>query len=100
MMFTAVHLDERGQSVRWRVENSWVRPTFSSARSRSPSRVSDAPPAQGPEACNKGFVVMTDAWFSEYLFQIVAPRCFVAPELLDIYDNDHVTPLPPWDVLG
>lgn len=26
MMFTAVHLDDHGNPVRWRVENSWVRP--------------------------------------------------------------------------
>ncbi|GAA5922344.1 hypothetical protein JCM3775_005698 [Rhodotorula graminis] len=76
MMFTAVHLDDRDRSVRWRVENSW-----------------------GPEACNKGFVVMSDGWFTEYLFQIVAPRRFVNPHLLDTYDHGHVTPLPPWDVL-
>ncbi|GAA6049858.1 hypothetical protein JCM3770_004218 [Rhodotorula araucariae] len=76
MMFTAVHLEERGVPVRWRVENSW-----------------------GPDACNKGFLVMTDAWFSEYVFQIVAPRRFVAPELLSFYDHGEVTALPPWDVL-
>ena len=55
---------------------------------------------QGPEACNKGFVVMSDGWFSEYLFQIVAPRRFVAAHLLDVYDHGHVITLPPWDVLG
>ena len=43
---------------------------------------------------------MSDGWFSEYLFQIVAPRRFVAAHLLDVYDHGHVTTLPPWDVLG
>ncbi|BGP37660.1 bleomycin hydrolase [Rhodotorula kratochvilovae] len=76
MMFTGVHLDEHGEPVRWRVENSW-----------------------GPDACNTGFLVMTDAWFTEYLFQIVAPRKFVSQELLNVYDQGKVTPLPPWDVL-
>lgn len=43
---------------------------------------------------------MTDDWFSNYVYQIVAPRSFLSHELLDIYDNAPVTVLPPWDVLG
>ncbi|BGO99973.1 bleomycin hydrolase [Rhodotorula toruloides] len=77
MMFTAVHLDDHGNPVRWRVENSW-----------------------GKDACNKGFLVMTDDWFSNYVYQIVAPRSFLSHELLDIYDSAPITVLPPWDVLG
>ncbi|GJN88831.1 hypothetical protein Rhopal_001802-T1 [Rhodotorula paludigena] len=77
MMFTAVHLDGNGNPVRWRVENSW-----------------------GEEACNKGFLVMTDDWFSEYVFQIVAPRRFVPAEALDAYDHGPVTKVPFWDPFG
>lgn len=43
---------------------------------------------------------MTDDWFSEYLYQIVSPRKFVPPELLDIYDHHPVTMFPPWDPFG
>jgi bleomycin hydrolase len=43
---------------------------------------------------------MTDDWFSNYVYQIVAPRSFLSHELLDIYDSAPVTVLPPWDVLG
>lgn len=56
--------------------------------------------SQGKDACNKGFLVMTDDWFSNYVYQIVAPRSFLSHELLDIYDDAPVTVLPPWDVLG
>ncbi|GAA6006338.1 hypothetical protein JCM11491_004919 [Sporobolomyces phaffii] len=78
MMFTAVHLDSKtGESVRWRVENSW-----------------------GPKAGNKGFLVMSDDWFSEYLFAIAAPRSHVSNTLLDIYDHADAISLPPWDPLG
>jgi bleomycin hydrolase len=42
MVFTGVHIDPAThKSVRWRVENSW-----------------------GPEACTKGFLVMSDDWFT------------------------------------
>ncbi|POY74297.1 putative Bleomycin hydrolase [Rhodotorula taiwanensis] len=78
MMFTGVHIDPLSKlPVRWRVENSW-----------------------GPEACNKGFLVMTDEWFDEYVFQIAAPREFVDHDLLDIYDNAQHHVLPMWDTLA
>ncbi|GAA5899002.1 hypothetical protein JCM5296_006983 [Sporobolomyces johnsonii] len=81
MMFTAVHIDDvTGKPVRWRVENSW-----------------------GPNICNKGFLVMTDAWFDEYVFQIAAPRAHVPRQLLDIYDRadeDSMIKLPAYDPLG
>jgi bleomycin hydrolase len=37
MMFTAVHLDDHGNPVRWRVENSWVRSASPSLPPRSMS---------------------------------------------------------------
>ncbi|GAA5836839.1 hypothetical protein JCM5353_000466 [Sporobolomyces roseus] len=78
MMFTAVHLDSKtGKPVRYRVENSW-----------------------GPVPGNKGYLVMTDRWFEEYLFAIAAPRSHVSKKLLDIYDHSEAISLPPWDPLG
>ena len=44
MVITAVHLDDNGKPVRYRVENSW-----------------------GPAAGDKGYFVMTDAWFEQYV---------------------------------
>lgn len=45
---------------------------------------------------------MTDEWFEEYVFQIVAPREFVDRDLLAIYDHapHSVKVLPMWDTLG
>lgn len=45
---------------------------------------------------------MTDEWFEEYVFQIVAPREFVDRDLLAIYDDapHSVKVLPMWDTLG
>ena len=42
MTITAVHLGEKGEPVRYRVENSW-----------------------GLAAGDKGYFVMSDAWFDE-----------------------------------
>ena len=76
MMLTGVHLDKDGP-VRWRVENSW-----------------------GPDRCNKGFLVMSDDWFTEYVFQVLVPRQFVDRDLVDLYDHSTPSPLPVYDPLG
>jgi bleomycin hydrolase len=47
MVFTGVHLDSNGSPVRWRVENSW-----------------------GETSGDKGFWVMSDEWFSEFVYQV------------------------------
>ncbi|GAA5969388.1 hypothetical protein JCM11641_008098 [Rhodosporidiobolus odoratus] len=78
MLLTAVHVDEKtGKPVRWRVENSW-----------------------GATACDKGYMLMSDDWFSEFVYQIVADRKYVPKNLVDVFDNGKATVLPPWDPMG
>ncbi|KAM0755836.1 hypothetical protein T439DRAFT_13606 [Meredithblackwellia eburnea MCA 4105] len=78
MMLTGVHIVD-GHFIRWRVENSW-----------------------GPEACHKGFFVMSDDWFTENVFQVVARRKYVPPSLVMKYDDptSRVIALKPWDPMG
>ncbi|MFB6351034.1 MAG: C1 family peptidase, partial [Bradymonadaceae bacterium] len=75
MLFTSVHIRD-DQPVRWKVENSW-----------------------GKDAGQKGFLVMSDDWFDEYLFQVVVPKDYVPDETLAALDEDP-TVLPPWDPMG
>lgn len=41
-------------------------------------------------------MLMTDAWFDEYVFQIVADRKWVPKELVKIFEHGKATVLPPW----
>ncbi|QRV79080.1 bleomycin hydrolase [Ceratobasidium sp. AG-Ba] len=77
MVISGVHLDTSGAPVRYRVENSW-----------------------GDALGDKGYFVMTDKWFDEYVFQVVVPRQLAAKDLTKILDGGKPTVLPAWDPMG
>ncbi|MDM8523521.1 C1 family peptidase [Desulfococcaceae bacterium HSG8] len=76
MVFTGVDLDEGNRPVRWRVENSW-----------------------GTKVGDKGYMVMSDGWFDEYLYEVIVSKKYLSPELLQALDTDPIV-LPPWDPMG
>ncbi|RLD77810.1 MAG: aminopeptidase, partial [Bacteroidetes bacterium] len=41
-------------------------------------------------------LIMTDEWFSEYMFRLVIHKDFLDKKTLDILDTEPVL-LPPWD---
>ena len=76
MVFQGVDLDEAGQPTRWRVENSW-----------------------GDEAGKKGYYVMSDAWFDEYMYQVVVNRKYLTDRQRAALETP-VIELAPWDPMG
>ena len=75
MLFTGVDVVD-GKPRRWRVENSWD------------DKVGD-----------KGFFLMNDSWFAEYMFEIAAPKSYLPEELQRALDTEPIV-LPPWDPMG
>ncbi|MEE8155004.1 MAG: C1 family peptidase [Phycisphaerales bacterium] len=75
MLFTGVDVVD-GKPRRWRVENSW-----------------------GDENGKKGFFVMNDSWFGEYMFEIAARKSYLPPELKQALELEPIV-LPPWDPMG
>ena len=75
MLFTGVDVVD-GTPRRWRVENSY-----------------------GDKVGDKGFFLMNDSWFDEYMFEIAAPRSYLSEDILATLDTEPIV-LPPWDPMG
>ena len=75
MMFTGVDVVD-GVPRRWRVENSW-----------------------DDKVGNKGFFLMNDSWFAEYMFEIAVPKEYLPPELQVAWELEPIV-LPAWDPMG
>jgi len=83
MVFTAFDTDGNGDDAssktkytKWRVENSW-----------------------GTSRGCKGYYFMSDAWFDEYVFQIVVDKKVVPERALAALSTKPIV-LPPWDPMG
>ncbi|MBR1870142.1 MAG: C1 family peptidase [Bacteroidales bacterium] len=72
MTLIAVDIKD-GKSVKWMVENSW-----------------------GADSGYKGCLVMTDEWFDEYMFRLVAEKKYIPADIQAMLKQRPVV-LPPWD---
>jgi bleomycin hydrolase len=75
MVFTAVNMVD-GATIRWKVENSW-----------------------GDKSGNKGWFIMSDEWFSKYMYQVVVNKKYLTNEQLNALDLKPIE-LKPWDPMG
>ena len=75
MVLTAVQMED-GKPVRWRVQNSW-----------------------GENAGAKGWFVMTDHWFDQFVYQVVVDPRFVSQPIRDVLGQEPLV-LPRWDPMG
>ncbi|KRL66414.1 C1 family peptidase [Companilactobacillus versmoldensis] len=79
MVITGVELDENGDPTKWKVENSW-----------------------GEKVGQKGYFVMSDDWFNEYVYQLVINKNLLSDQLKTTFDKETKDPkvLAPWDPMG
>jgi len=75
MLFTGVDVVD-GQPRRRRVENSW-----------------------SDENGKKGFFIMDDSWFDEFMFEIAAHKSYLPEDLQKALALKPIV-LPPWDPMG
>ncbi|MGI6045699.1 MAG: aminopeptidase C [Eggerthellaceae bacterium] len=76
MVFEGVNVDIDGYPTLWKVENSW-----------------------GKDHGKDGFDSLTDAWFNEYVYQVVVDKKYLSPEQQSLLDQDPIV-LEPWDPMG
>ncbi|PIO82969.1 aminopeptidase [Loigolactobacillus backii] len=75
MVITGVDLVD-DKPTKWKVENSW-----------------------GDKVGEKGYFVMSDAWFDEYVYQIVINKKYLPADLKKVTEEDPKV-LEPWDPMG
>ena len=75
MTITGYH-EVNGKPVRWKIQNSW-----------------------GDEKGSKGYYVMDDEWFDNFVYQAVVNRKYVNYEI-EAADNEETIVLDPWDPMG
>jgi len=71
MTLVAVDIKD-GKPQKWLLENSWG------------------------NVGHNGHLIMSDDWYSEYMFRVVILKKYISPEVLKILDQEPVM-LPPWD---
>ncbi|VEU21954.1 DEKNAAC102922 [Brettanomyces naardenensis] len=76
MLITAIHLDDEGKPVRYRVENSW-----------------------SSKSGTDGYYVMTHDYFKEYVYQVVVEKDDI-PKYVDLLEDKSPVVLPPYDPMG
>ena len=75
MVFTGVNL-KNGKPDRWRVENSW-----------------------GKDSGDKGYFLMSDAWFDEYMYEVVVDKKYLSEKAKKCLKQKPIV-LNPWDPFG
>ena len=77
MVLEGVNLDADGRPTLWKVENSW-----------------------GAEHGRDGFDTLSDAWFDEYVYQVVVNKRYLTDAERAAYDAEEPRVLAPWDPMG
>ena len=75
MLITGYHMEDN-EVKRWKVENSW-----------------------GKSSGTEGFLIMTDKWMDEYVYQILINKSLLKKSELELLNFDAKV-IEPWDPLG
>ena len=77
MVLEGVRLGADGVPELWKVENSW-----------------------GKDHGRNGFDTISDAWFDEYVYQVVVDKKYLTDEERHVFETEEARVLAPWDPMG
>ena len=77
MVLEGVRLGADGAPELWKVENSW-----------------------GKDHGRNGFDTISDAWFDEYVYQVVVDKKYLTDEERHVFETEEARVLAPWDPMG
>ena len=77
MVLEGVRKDAAGAPTLWKVENSW-----------------------GKDHGRDGFDTISDAWFDEYVYQVVVDKKYLTEEERRVFETEEARVLAPWDPMG
>jgi aminopeptidase C len=97
MVFTGVHVEKR-------LTNENIDQTKTSDNEKSQPkdlqfiryRVENS---HGDDKADKGYLVMSDDWFNEYLYEVVVDKKYLSKDVLAVLDQEPIT-LKAWDPMG
>ena len=95
MIFTGIHVEKRSSDDD-SVQNSKTFETQPDGLRIVRYRVENS---HGDDKGEKGYIVMTDSWFDEYLYEIVVDKKFLTNDILAVLEQEPIR-LPAWDPMG
>ena len=87
VLIIGYNLDEDGKINRWLIDNS---------HGDEPCKLGKG---NEKKKMGKGYLTMTNDWFKEYVYQVIAKREFLSKELIGLLEKPAVH-LEPWEVIG
>jgi len=97
MVFTGIHVEKR--SINENIDQTKI---LDNEKNRSKDlqfiryRVENS---HGDDKADKGYLVMSDDWFNEYLYEVVVDKKYLSKDVLAVLDQEPIA-LKAWDPMG
>jgi len=96
MVFTGIHVEKNEQQQENHADTQNVGDQNNSNLCYKRYRVENS---HGDDKADKGYLIMTDDWFNEYLYEVVVDKKHLSKQILQVLEQEPI-PLVAWDPMG